>query len=230
MRVLLVEDNVDLAANVGDYLAAHQHSVDFAYDGPAALQAAIKGDVDVIILDRILPGLDGASVCRQLRELHGIAIPVLMLTAMDALADRVSGLQSGADDYLVKPFAMAELEARLHALYRRASGGLTAGTLRVADLEYDTRTLEARRAGKPLQLNRTIRRILEFLLRQNGRMVTRHELEYLLWRDEVPDGDVLRAHMHALRNVIDKPFVHKLLHTVRGTGYRLSAEGEADDA
>src|SRR3546814_6282775 len=103
MRVLLVEDNADLAANVGDYLAAHQHSVDFAYDGPAGLQAAIKGDVDVIILDRVLPGLDGASVCRQLRELHGIATPVLMLTAMDALADRVSGLQSGADDYLVKP-------------------------------------------------------------------------------------------------------------------------------
>lgn len=229
MRVLLVEDNADLAANVGDYLAAHQHSVDFAYDGPAALQAAINGDVDVIILDRILPGLDGASVCRQLRERHGIATPVLMLTAMDALADRVSGLQCGADDYLVKPFAMAELEARLHALHRRASGGLTAGTLRVADLEYDTRTLEARRAGNVLQLNRTIRRILEFLMRQNGRMVTRQELEYLLWRDEVPDGDVLRAHMHALRNVIDKPFAHKLLHTVRGTGYRLAADGESDD-
>src|SRR3546814_11808450 len=113
MRVLLVEDNADLAANVGDYLAAHQHSVDCAYDGPAGLQAAIKGDVDVIILDRVLPGLDGASVCRQLRELHGIATPVLMLTAMDALADRVSGLQSGADDYLVKPFALRSEERRV---------------------------------------------------------------------------------------------------------------------
>jgi DNA-binding response OmpR family regulator len=229
MRVLLIEDNADLAANIGDYLEAHQHSVDFAYDAPAGLEAGRRGDADVIVLDRILPGFDGAGVCRQLRDVYGIDTPVLMLTAMDTLADRVSGLQCGADDYLVKPFAMAELEARLHALHRRASGGVTAGTLTLADLEYDTRTLEARRAGTLLQLNRTTRRILEFLLRQNGRMVTRPELEYLLWRDDVPDGDVLRAHMHALRAVIDRPFAKKLLHTVRGSGYRLTDRIEPDD-
>ncbi|WP_028081083.1 response regulator transcription factor [Solimonas soli] len=227
MRVLLVEDNVDLAANVGEYLEAHRHTVDFAYDGPAALAAGADGGFDVIILDRLLPGLDGATVCRRLREERGVATPVLMLTAMDAVADRVDGLAAGADDYLVKPFAMAELEARLHSLHRRASGSVASGALRVADLEYEPRTRQARRAGQLLNLNPSTRRILEFLLRHTGRIVTRHELEYLLWGDEVPDGDVLRAHMHALRSVVDRPFARKLLHTLRGTGYRLADLGDA---
>lgn len=230
MRVLLVEDNADLAANVGDYLEAHQHSVDFAYDGPSGLRAAASDNFDIVILDRMLPGFDGATLCRRLRDEHGVTVPVLMLTAMDTVTDRVVGLQSGADDYLVKPFAMAELQARLHALHRRASGAITSGVLRLADLEYDPRTMETRRAGQSLQLNRSMRRILEFMLRQNGRIVPRQELEYLLWGDEVPDGDVLRAHMHALRAVIDRPFTVKLLHTLRGAGFRLAEEsGKQDD-
>ncbi len=228
MRLLLVEDNVDLAANVGDYLEAHHHSVDFAYDARSGLEAAASGDFDVLILDRMLPGFDGATLCRRLRDEHGVSIPVLMLTAMDAVADRIDGLHCGADDYLVKPFALAELEARLQALHRRASGRLQAGVLRVGDLEYDSRTQQARRAGRPLQLNRSMRRILEFLMRQNGRIVTRQELEYLLWRDERPDGDVLRAHLHALRSVIDRPFPVKLLQTLRGAGYRLAADAPDD--
>ncbi|MFT4046806.1 MAG: response regulator transcription factor [Solimonas sp.] len=229
MRVLLVEDNADLAANVGEYLEAHRHTIDFAYDGPAALAAATQGEFDIIILDRLLPGLDGASVCRRLREERGVPTPVLMLTAMDAVVDRVDGLGAGADDYLVKPFAMAELEARLHALHRRASGTIASGVLRVADLEYEPRTRQARRGGRLLGLNPSTRRILEFLMRHNERIVTRQELEYLLWADEVPDGDVLRAHMHALRSAVDKPFARKLLHTLRGTGYRLADFGEAPD-
>jgi DNA-binding response OmpR family regulator len=229
MRVLLVEDNVDLAANVGDYLAAQQHSIDFAYDGPTGLRAAATGKFDIVVLDRLLPGFDGVTLCRRLRDQHGVTVPVLMLTALDTVADRVLGLQNGADDYLVKPFAMAELEARLNALHRRATGAVTSGPLRLADLEYDPRTLTARRAGRTLQLNRSMRRILEFLLRQNGRIVSRQELEYLLWGDEVPDGDVLRAHMHALRAVIDKPFEAKLLHTLRGVGFRLAESAERHD-
>ncbi|MGH8445958.1 MAG: response regulator transcription factor [Solimonas sp.] len=229
MRVLLVEDNVDLAANVGDYLEAHRHVVDFAYDGPSGLGAAAQGNFDLIILDRLLPGFDGATLCRRLREEHRVTTPVLMLTAMDAVTDRVDGLAAGADDYLVKPFAMAELEARLHALHRRASGSVAPGPLRVADLEYDPRTREARRAGQLLPLNPSTRRIAEFLMRHTERIVTRAELEYLLWGDEVPDGDVLRAHMHALRNAVDKPFGRKLLHTLRGTGYRLADLGETAD-
>ncbi|WP_028007425.1 response regulator transcription factor [Solimonas flava] len=229
MRVLLVEDNADLAANVGDYLEAHQHTVDFAYDGPSGLAAAANGAFDVVILDRLLPGFDGATLCRRLRDEHGVTTPVLMLTALDTVANRVDGLAAGADDYLVKPFAMAELEARLKALNRRASGRIASGALRVADLEYDPRTCEARRAGQTLPLNPSTRRILEFLMRQTDRIVTRKELEYLLWGDEVPDGDVLRAHMHALRNVIDRPFPRKLLHTLRGTGYRLADLGDTAD-
>ncbi|NKF21232.1 response regulator transcription factor [Solimonas marina] len=229
MRVLLIEDNADLAANVGDYLEALGHSVDFAYDGPSGLTAAAADQADVLILDRLLPGFDGATLCRRLRSEYGIAVPVLMLTAMDAVDDRVSGLDSGADDYLVKPFALAELVARMQALHRRASGAVAAGALHVADLEYDPRTMEARRAGQLLQLNRTMRRLLDFLMRQDGRIVSRHELEYLLWGDDVPDGDVLRAHMHALRNVIDKPFPVKLLHTLRGSGFRLAVTDVAHD-
>ena len=231
MRVLLVEDNVDLAANVGEYLEAHQHIVDFAYDGPAGLGAATQHQYDVLILDRLLPGFDGATLCRRLREQHGVATPVLMLTAMDTVADRIDGLDAGADDYLIKPFALSELEARLLALHRRASGTVTSGVLRVADLSYDPRTRLAQRGGQPLALNPSTRRIVEFLMRHTDRIVTRQELEDLLWGDDVPDGDVLRAHMHALRNVIDKPFARKLLHTLRGTGYRLADLGEqAGDA
>lgn len=230
MRVLLIEDNADLAANIGDYLAMHGHLVDFAYDGPAGLGAAARGGFDVIILDRLLPGCDGATVCRRLRSEYGIATPVLMLTALDAVGDRVAGLAAGADDYLVKPFALAELEARLGALHRRASGAVAARQLRVADLEYDPDTHAARRGGQPLALNPTTRRILEFLMRQTHRIVARHELEYLLWGDQIPEGDVLRAHLHVLRSAVDRPFARKLLHTVRGAGYRLADLGEQREA
>lgn len=230
MRVLLVEDHADLAANVGDYLAAHGHTVDFAYDGPAGLEAAARGEFDLIVLDRLLPGFDGATVCRRLRERHGVTTPVLMLTAMDAVADRVGGLESGADDYLVKPFALSELEARLKALYRRASGEVAPALLKVADLEYEPRTQTVRRGGQTLALNPSTRRILEYLMRRSARVVSRSELEHLLWGDERPDGDVLRAHMHALRNAIDRPFARKLLHTLRGSGYRIADLGEHADA
>lgn len=229
MRVLLIEDTTDLAANVGDYLGAHQHTVDFAYDGIAGLAAAVRGDADIIVLDRMLPGLDGAALCHRLREVHGVSTPVLMLTAMDAISDRIAGLEAGADDYLVKPFALPELLARVLALHRRASGSIADAKLRVADLEYDRRTCEARRDGQVINLNPTTRRMLELLMRQTHRVVERRELEYLLWADEVPDGDVLRAHMHALRVAIDRPFPRKLLHTVRGTGYRLADIGSDTD-
>lgn len=223
MRVLVIEDHPDLAANLGDYLGAQGHSVDFAGDGPVGLHLATSGSHDVIVLDRLLPGMDGATLCKKLRE-RGNLTPVLMLTALDTVPNRVEGLAAGADDYLVKPFALSELAARLNALHRRASGWSgSSSALQVADLTLDTETAEAYRAGTRLELTRAERRLLELLLRRSPRLVSRAELERTLWGDHVPDGDVLRAHMHNLRNAVDKPFATKLIHTVHGEGYRLVA-------
>lgn len=226
MRILVVEDHADLAATIGDYLEARGHSVDFAYDGRSGYTTACEPRFDAIVLDRVLPGQDGATLCRRLRAEAGVATPVLMLTALDTVSNRVEGLSAGADDYLVKPFAMAELEARLEALHRRAAGAVASQVLQVVDLVYDPRTREAQRDGQLVALNPTTRKILEFLMRQTHRVVSREELEHLLWGDEVPDGDVLRAHMHVLRAAVDRPFTRKLLHTVRGAGYRLADTGE----
>jgi DNA-binding response OmpR family regulator len=226
MRILVVEDHADLAATIGDYLEARGHTVDFAYDGRSAYAVATEAQFDVIVLDRVMPAMDGATVCRRLRSEAGVTTPILMLTALDTVTNRVEGLDAGADDYLVKPFAMAELEARLQALHRRASGSVANHKLVVGDLEYDPQTREARRGGQPITLNPTTRKLLEFLMRQTHRVVSRVELEHLLWGDDLPDGDVLRAHLHVLRAAVDRPFTHKLLHTVRGAGYRLADDGE----
>ncbi|GAC1625806.1 MAG: response regulator transcription factor [Nevskia sp.] len=229
MHVLLVEDHPDLAANLGDFLGAHGHSVDFAADGPSGLRLALSQPFDAIVLDRMLPGLDGASVCRRLRSSGGATttVPVLMLTALDTVDNRVDGLKSGADDYLVKPFAMVELLARLEALHRRASTAGSARRLVVGDLSFDLDTLETHRAGELLSLTPALRKLIELLLRETHRVVTREELERRLWADAPPEGDVLRAHMYALRVVIDKPYARKLLHTIHGTGYRLADLGDA---
>jgi DNA-binding response OmpR family regulator len=224
MRLLLVEDHHDLAEHLSALLTDHGHEVEVATDGPSGLAAASAGSHDVIVLDRMLPGIDGLTVCRRLREEVGLPVPILMLTAKDTVADRVAGLEAGADDYLVKPFALAELEARLRALVRRAAPTVAA-ELRVADLRYDPRTLEADRAGHAIRLNPSTRRILALLMQHSHRVVSRAELEHALWGDSPPAGDVLRAHVYALRNAIDKPFERKLLHTVHGEGYRLADLG-----
>ena len=221
MRILLIEDHPDLAANLGDYLTALGHTVDFAADGKAGLARAEGCEHDVIVLDRMLPGMEGSKVCRQLRA-GGLTTPILMLTALDAVGDRVDGLAAGADDYLVKPFALAELAARLAALHRRASGSVGEQVLRLGDLTFNPGTAETHRAGKLLELTRAERRLLELLLRRAPNLVSRAECERALWGDDLPDGDVLRAHMHNLRNAVDKPFGKKLIHTVHGEGYRIA--------
>lgn len=221
MKVLIVEDNADIAGMIGDFLTQQGHVVDYASNGERGLAMARTGDFDAIVLDRILPRLDGATVCRRLREEHGCATPVLMLTALDRLEDKVTGLGAGADDYLIKPFELAELLARLQALHRRASNRVAQRALRVADLEFDPVTLEARRAGRSIELNPTSRKVLEHLMRHTERIVPRKELEEILWGNEVPDQDFLRAHIHKLRESIDRDFEVKLLNTYRGLGYRL---------
>lgn len=225
LRVLLVEDHADLAGMIGDFLEQHGHRVDFAADGAEGLRLAATGGHDAIVLDRSLPKLDGASLCRRLREEYGNPVPVLMLTARDRVEDKVTGLSAGADDYLVKPVVLAELEARLLALHRRASGAVAAAVLRVGDLEYEPRTRQARRSGRALTLTPACCRLLEHLMRQTHRIVPREELERILWGDDVPERDILRAHMHNLREAIDGGFEPKLLQTHRGTGYRLAVPG-----
>ncbi len=224
MHVLVIEDNPDLAANVCDFLEAKGHSTDAAGDGITGLHLAVTQDYDAIVLDVMLPGMDGISVCHRLREEARRDTPVLMLTARDALDDRVAGLECGADDYVVKPFALRELEARLKALSRRARGAASAAVLRVADLEFDPAQMRASRAGKVLSLSPIPLKILEPLMRAGPRVVKREELERAVWGDQMPDSDVLRAHMHVLRSAVEAPEMPPLIHTLRGIGYRLSAD------
>jgi DNA-binding response OmpR family regulator len=222
MRILVIEDHRDIAENIGDYLAPRGHVLDYAPDGVTGLRLAVSNDYDVIVLDLMLPGLDGLEVCRQLRETAKKATPVLMLTARDQLENKVAGFNAGADDYLVKPFALKELEVRLEALRRRATGSGGSRLLKVADLEFDLDAQTVRRGGRRLDLNPSLRTLLEVLMSNPHRVVRRSELEAALWGDDPPNADVLRAHISALRTAIDRPFDRKLLHTVHGTGYRLS--------
>jgi DNA-binding response OmpR family regulator len=224
MRLLLIEDHRDIAANIAEFFEASGDSVEHVLDGDRGLQLAVSQSYDAIVLDLMLPGLDGLALCRQLRQAGHTRVPVLMLTAKDTLDDKIQGFEAGADDYLVKPFSLAELSVRLKALIRRATVQPAARVLSVGDLSFDLDTLEAERGGEPIKLNPTTRRLLIVLLQNSHRVVTRQELERELWGDQPPQGDFLRAHMHALRTAIDKNFATKLLHTVHGTGYRLSAE------
>jgi DNA-binding response OmpR family regulator len=224
MNVLLIEDHRDIAANIAEYFEARGDVVSHALDGETGLQMAQRDSYDAVVLDLMLPGMDGLSVCRQLRSTAQARIPILMLTAKDLIANKVEGFEAGADDYLVKPFSLAELDVRLKALIRRSKPTEVRRTLTVGDLKFDLDTLEAERAGTPLKLNPTTRRILVVLMQNANRVVTRAELEKELWGDHPPEGDFLRAHMHALRAAIDKNFPDKLLHTVHGIGYRIATD------
>jgi DNA-binding response OmpR family regulator len=221
MNILIIEDNRDIAANIADYFEPLGHSLDFANSGTAGLALALQQQFDVIVLDLMLPGMDGLSVCRQLRSQKTRHTPVLMLTARDQLDDKLQGFAAGADDYLVKPFSLRELEARLLALVARSQRNTRSGELQVNDLTYNPDTRVAERAGRVLELNPVQRRLLEILMRQSHRVVTREELEREVWGDTPPESDLLRTHIYALRNVVDRPFAVKLIHTIHGTGYRL---------
>ncbi len=226
-KILVVEDNPDLAANLVDYLSARGHLVDAAGDGPTGLHLASTQDFDVILLDLILPGMDGISLCRRLRERAGKVTPILMLTARDTLDDKIAGLEAGADDYLVKPFAMREVAARIDALSRRASSTVTRGQLRVADLSFDTATYRVTRGGREIVLPPIPLRMLEALMRASPRVLGRDELERAIWGDAPPDSDAVRTHLHLLRAAIDKPFPQPMVYTLRGIGWQIAAPEQA---
>lgn len=221
MRILLVEDNRDILANLADYLELKGYSVDCAQDGLSGLHLAVGNHYDLIVLDIMLPGLDGYSLCRRLREEARSSVPVIMLTARDQLDDRLQGFNAGADDYLLKPFALSELAARIEAVLRRSQGGVRR-LLQVADLSYDLDTLEVSRAGQRLKLNPLGLKLLALLMQRSPHVLRREALKEALWGDDCPDSDSLRSHIHQLRQTIDKPFPTPLLHTVHGVGYRLA--------
>lgn len=221
--ILIVEDNADLAANIADFLESHGHQVDVALDGVTGLHLAVTQPHDIIVLDLMLPGIDGLTLCRRLRQDAHSTTPVLMLTARATMDDKAAGFGEGADDYLVKPFELRELELRIAALVRRAQGGGKLNQLKVGDLVFDLGTRTLQRAGRPISLPLLPLRILEQLMKRSPNVVWRREIEQAAWGDSPPDSDSLRVHMHTLRAAIDPPGLPPLLHTVRGVGYQLKA-------
>lgn len=228
MNVLIIEDTKDIAASIYDYLESLGYTIDAAGDGVTGLHLAVTNDYDVVILDLGLPGIDGIDLCRRLRQDALRFIPVLMLTARDSLANKLDGFNAGADDYLTKPFDLKELAARVKVLSERISRMPTA-KLQVGDLTLDVGTHEVTRAGRAINLNPTLFRLMLYLMQNPHRVIKREEIEYAIWQDDPPDSDALRTHLSYLRQAIDKPFDRPLLHTVRGFGYKLTDRHAEDD-
>jgi len=225
-KILLVEDDGETASYVARGLAEQGHVVDRADDGREGLFLASEASFDLVILDRMLPGLDGLSVLRALRA-AGVDTPVLILSALGTVDDRIEGLEGGSDDYLVKPFAFSELSARVNALLRRAEGKSASIDTRLAvgDLEVDLLGRTVRRAGRAIELKPREYSLLEYFARNAGRVVTRTMLLEHVWNYHFDPGtNVVDVHVSRLRRKIEDGFEQPILHTVRGAGYRLAAE------
>jgi DNA-binding response OmpR family regulator len=229
LRVLIVEDNRDLVIEMTDFLTAGGMTVDSAVDGITGLHLAIVNDYDAIILDLMLPGMDGMMLFNKLRNEAEKNTPVLMLTARDSLEEKVSGLDAGADDYLVKPAELREVEARVRALARRGAGQLSKKKLQVGDLVLDLDSHCAFRLASRIELPPIPYQILELLMLRYPRPVSREDIEHLIWGEGRADSGVLRAHMHLLRTLIDKPFEKPMLNTIWGIGYQLLSGNEAGE-
>ncbi|PAW66201.1 MAG: hypothetical protein B9S34_08640 [Opitutia bacterium Tous-C1TDCM] len=231
LPLLLVEDDWDMAGNIADYLEPRGWRVRHAANGALALHLVHEERFAAVILDRDLPALDGLEVCRRVRQGPAHRVPVLMLTAAYRLEERLEGFAAGVDDYLVKPFALPELLARLGALLRRGGGAAPAPegeVLRCADLELRPGPREVRRAGRLLVLTNMGFAILELLLRRSPEVVRREELEEALWRDAPPGSDALRSHIFTLRAAVDGPSALPLLQTHRGIGFQIRAPRPGD--
>ncbi|MDY0978024.1 response regulator transcription factor [Massilia sp. CFBP9012] len=227
LSILIIEDNAGLAANIYDYLEACGHHPDAAPDGESGLGLLAINRYDAIVLDWMMPRMDGMTMLGRLRQDMKSRIPVIVLTAKDQLEHKLHGFLTGADDYVVKPVALAELEIRLRVLVQRTRGAVAESqVLEVADLRFDLGTLEVSRAGKVLSMTPVRRQLLELLMRRSPALVRREELETLIWKDDVPDNDVLRSHMHMLRKAVDGDAPRKLLKTIAGSGYRLGLSDE----
>jgi two-component system copper resistance phosphate regulon response regulator CusR len=221
MRILLVEDDPRIARFVSQALREQAYAVDATADGEDALFKASVSDYDAVILDVMIPGRDGFEVCRELRA-SGSSVPVIMLTARDAVPDRVAGLDSGADDYLTKPFEVAELLARLRALLRRGLA-VRPALIAVADLRVDTRAHAVERAGRRVELTAKEYALLEYLARERGRVLTRAEIAEHVWDENFdPLSNLIDVNINRLRRKVDDGFAPPLIHTRRGEGYMLA--------
>ncbi len=225
MKILLVEDEPKVAAFLHQGLTEQHHSVDLAADGLLGLRLALQGAYDLLILDTLLPGLSGLEVCRQVRA-QNTGVPILMLTALGETDDKIRGLDAGADDYLVKPFAFQELLARIRALTRRRhETPAAASVLRLADLSLDPMRKVVQRAGQPIQLTAREFALLEYLLRNQNRVVSRVDILEQVWETSFDTGsNVIDVYINFLRKKLDKDFTPKLIHTLVGMGYVMKEE------
>ncbi len=226
MKLLIVEDQRDIARNLADFFSDDDWQLDFADNGIRAVELALGQFYDVVVLDLMLPGLDGISVCREIRERASRHVPIIMLTARDTTEDKVSGFQSGADDYLTKPFAMQELRYRCLALSHRHRLSQQ-HNLELGELVIDRQTRAVVRAGQTIQLNQIAFDILLHLAEAHPRVVSRSELVERIWGEDGTDSDALRSHVYQLRQQLDKPFAFSMLKTVHGVGFVLQSEDAA---
>jgi len=218
MLVLLVEDNRDLAASVLDFLEMQEFDCDYAERGDHALQLTRDNSYDALILDIMMPGIDGLDLCKTLRA-QGNNAPVIFLTARDTLDDKLQGFENGADDYLVKPFDLPELAARLRAITKRKIS--SSSKLQVADLEVNLDDHQVIRGGQLIDLSPACWKLLVALIQASPKVLSRYELENVLWKDSPPDSEALKSHLYTLRKLVDKPFPNPLIHTLRGVGVAL---------
>jgi len=220
MRVLIIEDDLDIAGNLCDFLEKRGHAADLAGDGVTGLHRAVSQEFDAIVLDLGLPGMDGLCLCNKLRHEARRDVPILILTARDVLDDKLAAFDCGADDYLVKPFALREVEARLNALAARRCGRVVDRKLVFDRVEFDPSTMAVTVDGQPVHLSRKCLRLLETLIRTPNRVHTRAELEHAVWGDAQPMSDTLRSHMHMLRRSLTDSRGVTPIETVHGIGYR----------
>jgi len=220
MRLLLVEDNTSLAGNIADFMELKGHSVDYAGNGKQCLNLVKSNDYDVIILDVMMPGIDGYETCRFMRNTLHCQIPIIFLTAKVEIEHKLEGFEVGGDDYLTKPFEMEELYCRLRVLSSRGPRS-DIGLLSFGDLSLDMNTGSVVRQGKEIKVNNVQFRILQILIKHAPAIVSRRDLEYEIWGDEIPDSDVLRTHIYRLRSLVDKSFDKQYIETIHSKGFRL---------
>lgn len=227
-KILIVEDNPDIVANIYAFFEPKGYQLDNAHNGPSGLKLASENHYDVILLDVMLPGMDGTQLCKVLREKLHNKTPVLMLTARDTLSDKVAGFDSGADDYLVKPFSLVELEMRVKALIRRHQDQYFEQDIKLGPLTLNINKHTVYRDNTPLKLTPTGFKILQTLMQSYPNVVSKSELEEKVWGEDLPNSDALRTHLHSVRAQVDKPFSQAMLMTVPGVGYRIvSPEDES---
>lgn len=221
--ILLVEDHHALAATVGEFLELHGMVVDFANNCHSAKHLLRQNSYHCVVLDLNLPDGSGYEICHDIRQNLGLSLPVIMLTARDTLDDKLEGFDAGTDDYLVKPFELKELVARINAQVKRAKGQVGRSQIEIGDLVLDIHKNSVARAGIKIDLPKLQFKLLALLMRFSPQVVSRQMMELELWGDEMPDSDALRSHIYNLRKAIDKPFEQKLIHTISGVGIQIPA-------